>query len=128
MTFTFFIMKQLLAELRRSGFLQNKTRTEIENAVHQVLVSREFYIQQNEAASVAHELIEALKLPDDHTYLGASNHLSQLCTIELDKPISADFVTPTKPRQKTTKWSGGMNMVHNGMSVRSPRHALSLSK
>lgn len=76
--FSSFIIQRFLTELRANGFLHNKSRQNIIDAVHQVLVWREFHIQENEALSVSKELVHALGLSDVHAVVGAYNILSEL--------------------------------------------------
>lgn len=76
--FSSFIIQRFLTKLRENGFLHTKSRQNIIDAVHQVLVWREFNIQQNEALAVSKELVHALGLSDVHAVVGAYNTLSEL--------------------------------------------------
>ena len=69
---------RFLEVLKDEGYLQNKSRDEITNAVHNVLVFREFQIEKSEALAVSRELVHALNMEDVHKVVGAYNILQEL--------------------------------------------------
>ena len=78
MTYARFILVRFLEVLKDEGYLQNKSRDEITNAVHNVLVFREFQIEKSEALAVSRELVHALNMEDVNQVAGAYNILQQL--------------------------------------------------
>ena len=78
MTYARFILVRFLEVLKDEGYLQNKSRDEITNAVHNVLVFREFQIEKSEALAVSRELVHALNMEDVHKVVGAYNILQEL--------------------------------------------------
>ena len=78
MTYARFILVRFLEVLKDEGYLQNKSRDEITNAVHNVLVFREFQIEKREALAVSRELVHALNMDDVHKVAGAYNILQEL--------------------------------------------------
>lgn len=78
MTYASFLLVRFLEVLKDEGYLQNKSRDEITNAVHNVLVFREFQIEKSDALAVSRELVHALNMEDVHKVEGVYNILEEL--------------------------------------------------